>query len=186
LFNIDAVLIATPDHWHAPAALLAVKAGKHVYLEKPCSHSPEEGEILIKGAQKYNRIMQMGNQRRSWPNVVEAIEELKNGIIGNVYFGKSWYTNNRPSIGIGKEVPVPEWLDWDLWQGPAPRVTYKDNIHPYNWHWFWRWGTVAIRTASIFLFSNIMRKSLYSPIEFSFILRTASLHFFLWWCFRRF
>lgn len=139
--NIDAVLIATPDHWHAPAALLAVKAGKHVYLEKPCSHSPEEGEILIKGAQKYNRIMQMGNQRRSWPNVVEAIEELKNGIIGNVYFGKSWYTNNRPSIGIGKEVPVPEWLDWDLWQGPAPRVTYKDNIHPYNWHWFWRWGT---------------------------------------------
>ena len=139
--NIDAVLIATPDHWHAPAALLAVKAGKHVYLEKPCSHSPEEGEILIKGAQKYNRIMQMGNQRRSWPNVVEAIEELKNGIIGNVYFGKSWYTNNRPSIGIGKEVPVPEWLDWDLWQGPAPRVTYKDNIHPYNWHWFWHWGT---------------------------------------------
>ena len=82
--NIDAVLIATPDHWHAPAALLAVKAGKHVYLEKPCSHSPEEGEILIKGAQKYNRIMQMGNQRRSWPNVVEAIEELKNGIIVKV------------------------------------------------------------------------------------------------------
>lgn len=85
--------------------------------------------------------MQMGNQRRSWPNVVEAIQELKNGIIGNVYYGKSWYTNNRPSIGVGKEVPVPEWLDWDLWQGPVPRVAFKDNIHPYNWHWFWRWGT---------------------------------------------
>ena len=139
--KIDAVIIATPDHWHAPAALLALKAGKHVYLEKPCSHSPAEGEMLIKGVKKYGLVMQMGNQRRSWPNVVEAIEELKNGIIGNVYYGKCWYTNNRPSIGIGKEVPVPEWFDWDLWQGPAPRTVYKDNIHPYNWHWFWRWGT---------------------------------------------
>ena len=139
--DIDAVLIATPDHWHAPAALLAMKAGKDVYLEKPCSHSPEEGEILIRAADKYKRVLQMGNQRRSWPNVIEGINELKNGVIGNPYFGKGWYTNNRPSIGTGKEAPVPEWLDWDLWQGPAPRVTYKDNVLHYNWHWFWRWGT---------------------------------------------
>ncbi len=139
--DLDAVVIATPDHWHAPAALLAMKAGKHVYLEKPCSHSPEEGEILIQAAQKYNKVVQMGNQRRSWPNVVEAINEIKAGTIGKVYFGKSWYTNNRAPIGRGKEVPVPDWLDWDLWQGAAPRTTYKDNIVHYNWHWFWRWGT---------------------------------------------
>ncbi len=83
----------------------------------------------------------MGNQRRSWPNVQEGIQAIKEGIIGNVHFGKAWYTNNRPSIGIGKEVAVPEWLDWDLWQGPAPRTAYKDNIVHYNWHWMWKWGT---------------------------------------------
>jgi predicted dehydrogenase len=139
--DVDAVIIATPDHWHAPAALMAMQAGKDIYLEKPCSYCPEEGEILINGVAKYNRVLQMGNQRRSWPNVQEGIQAIKEGIIGNVHFGKAWYTNNRPSIGIGKEVAVPEWLDWDLWQGPAPRVAYKDNIVHYNWHWFWRWGT---------------------------------------------
>lgn len=139
--DVDAVIIATPDHWHAPAALMAMQAGKDVYLEKPCSYCPEEGEILIQGVEKYNRVVQMGNQRRSWPNVQEGIQAIKDGVIGNVHFGKAWYTNNRPSIGIGKEVPVPEWLDWNLWQGPAPRVAYKDNVVHYNWHWFWRWGT---------------------------------------------
>lgn len=139
--DIDAVVIATPDHWHAPAALLAMQAGKDVYLEKPCSHSPAEGEMLIEATTKYNRIVQMGNQRRSWPNVVEGIEAIKAGAIGRVYTGKSWYTNNRAPIGIGKEAPVPEWLDWDLWQGPAPRSAYKDNVVHYNWHWFWKWGT---------------------------------------------
>ncbi len=139
--DIDVMVIATPDHWHAPAALLAMQAGKHVYLEKPCSHNPREGEILIEAAARYKKSIQMGNQRRSWPNVAEAIRELKNGIIGRPYFGKGWYTNNRTSIGIGKEVPVPEWLNWDLWQGPAPRKAFKDNYVHYNWHWFWHWGT---------------------------------------------
>lgn len=139
--DVDAVVIAMPDHWHAPAALLAMKAGKHVYLEKPCSHTPAEGEMLVEAAKRYKRVVQMGNQRRSWPNIVEAINEIKAGTIGNVYFGKSWYTNNRPSIGTGKETGVPEWLDWELWQGPAPRTAYKDNFLHYNWHWFWRWGT---------------------------------------------
>lgn len=139
--DMDAVIIATPDHWHAPAALMALKAGKHVYLEKPCSYAPHQGEILIQSAAKYGRLIQMGNQRRSWPNVVAAIDEIHKGAIGRVYFGKAWYTNNRASIGTGKEVAVPEWLDWDLWQGPAKRTAFKDNYVHYNWHWFWRWGT---------------------------------------------
>lgn len=139
--DLDAIAIATPDHWHAPAALIGLKAGKHVYLEKPCSHNPREGELLVEAQRKYKRIIQMGNQRRSWPNVVQAMEELRGGIIGKVYFAKGWYANNRQSIGFGKIVPVPPGLDWDLWQGPAPRVPYRDNVHPYNWHWFWHWGT---------------------------------------------
>lgn len=139
--EVDVLVVAAPDHWHAPAALLALQAGKHVYLEKPCSHNPQEGEILVKAAMKYKKSIQMGNQRRSWPNVMEGIAELKNGIIGRPYFGKGWYTNNRESIGIGKPAAVPDWLDWDLWQGPAPRKPYQDNVVHYNWHWFWNWGT---------------------------------------------
>ena len=139
--DVDALVVAAPDHWHAPATLLACKAGKDVYVEKPCSHSPAEGEILVAAAKQYGRTVQLGTQRRSYPNVIEAMKELRGGIIGRPYFAKGWYTNNRKSIGVGAEAPVPEWLDFELWQGPAPRRPFRDNLVHYNWHWFWHWGT---------------------------------------------
>lgn len=142
--TIDALSIAAPDHWHTPAALLALRAGKHVYVEKPGSHNPAEAEMLSQASLKSGKVVQMGNQRRSWPRVKEAITELHNGIIGNVYYARTWYTNNRLSIGKGNEVAPPSWLDFNLWQGPAPRKNFRDNLIHYNWHWFWHWGTGEI------------------------------------------
>jgi len=139
--DVDAVTIATPEHWHAPMAILALKAGKHVYVEKPCSHNPHEGELLVRAQKKYGRLVQLGTQQRSSPHTIEIVKKIHEGLIGRPYFGKSWYCNTRKSIGTGRQVPVPGYLDWDLWQGPAPRLPYRDNVHPYNWHWFWRWGT---------------------------------------------
>ena len=139
--NLDAVFIATPEHWHAHMTIMASQAGKHVYIEKPCSHNLYENELLVVAQKKYGTKIQMGNQQRSAITSILAIDEIRNGIIGDVYKGEAYYSNNRGSIGIGKIVPVPKFLDWDLWQGPAPRVPYKDNIHPYNWHWFRNWGT---------------------------------------------
>ena len=139
--QIDAVAIAAPDHWHAPAALLSLQAGKHVYVEKPVSYCPREGEMLVEATAKYGKVLQVGTQRRSSRIVKEVVQQLHDGVIGKVHFGKSWYVNNRASIGIGKVAAVPDWLDWNLWQGPAPRTAYRDNIVHYNWHWFWHWGT---------------------------------------------
>ena len=139
--DVDAITIATPDHWHAPMAMLALQAGKHVYVEKPCSHNPAEGVMLVKAQEKYNKLVQMGTQQRSSPHTIEIVKKIHDGLIGRAYYAKCWYTNARKSIGVGKGAPVPATLDWDLWQGPAPRQPYKDNVQPYNWHWFHIWGT---------------------------------------------
>jgi predicted dehydrogenase len=141
LKEVDAVTIASPDHWHTPMAIAALQAGKHVYVEKPCSHNPAEGAMLVAAQEKYRKLVQMGTQQRSSPHTIEVVRKIHEGLIGRPYFAKSWYVNTRKSIGIGKEASVPATLDWDLWQGPAPRRPYKDNVHPYNWHFFRTWGT---------------------------------------------
>jgi predicted dehydrogenase len=141
LKEVDAITIATPDHWHAPMAIAALQAGKHVYVEKPCSHNPAEGALLVEAQKKYGKQVQMGTQQRSSPHTIEVVDKIHNGLIGRSYYAKAWYSNTRKSIGVGKEAPVPAQLDWDLWQGPAPRRPYKDNVQPYNWHWFRIYGT---------------------------------------------
>lgn len=138
--SVDAIYIATPDHWHSPLTILGCQAGKHVYVEKPLSHNPREGELAVAAARKYKRVVQMGAQRRSAPILTEGIKKLHEGIIGRVYMAKTWYTNNRKATHL-KAGAVPGWLDYELWQGPAPRMPYKEGLIHYDWHWFWHWGT---------------------------------------------
>ena len=139
--EIDAITNATPDHWHAPMSIRGLQAGKHVYVEKPCSHNPAEGALLVQAQKKYGKLVQMGTQQRSSAHTIEIVNKIHDGLIGRAYYAKAWYSNVRKSIGVGKEAPVPQQLNWDLWQGPAPRRAYKDNVQPYNWHWFKIYGT---------------------------------------------
>src|SRR5439155_14302217 len=117
--SVDVLSIAAPNHWHAPATILACAAGKHVYVEKPCCHNPREGELMVAAARKHKRVVQMGNQRRSWPWVIEAIEKVRGGEIGRVTFARTWDNNARGTICRGKPAAVPSWLDYSLWQGAA-------------------------------------------------------------------
>ena len=138
--EVDALVCAAPNHWHGPATILGCSAGKHVYVEKPCSHNPAEGEMMIAAARKNKRCVQMGTQRRSAPAHIEAIQKIRDGVIGRVYSARSFYSASRGPIGTGKPAEVPKNLNYDLWQGPAPRKPYIDNLVHYNWHWRWHWG----------------------------------------------
>ncbi|KQC29543.1 Gfo/Idh/MocA family protein [Flagellimonas eckloniae] len=143
--DVDAIFMATPDHWHAPGACMAMQAGKHVYLEKPCSHNPREGELLVAYQEKYDRIVQMGNQQRSSAQSQEIINDIHNGIIGDVYNAIAFYTSKRGRVPNQTKTNPPEGLDWELFQGPAPRREYTDNTWDYNWHWYgWDYGTAEM------------------------------------------
>ncbi len=139
--DVDAVVLALPVHWHALGSIMALQADKHVYVEKPCCHSPREGELLVEAARHYGKAVQMGNQRRSWPQLREGMQRMHEGDIGRVYYARCWYASTRGPINLGEEVDPPEHLDYEMWQGPAPRRPYVENLIHYNWHWFWHWGT---------------------------------------------
>ena len=138
--NIDAVSVATPNHWHALATIWACQAGKDVYVEKPGSHNVWEGRQMVKAAQKYNRIVQHGVQLRSSPALQEGVEHLRKGTIGRVYMARGLVFRWRGDIGHKPVEAVPQGLDYDLWSGPAEKRPFSRNLVHYNWHWTWEYG----------------------------------------------
>jgi predicted dehydrogenase len=138
--SIDAVSIATPNHWHSLAAIWAMQAGKDVYVEKPGSHNVFEGRMMVEAAKKYDRIVQHGVQLRSSVAVQEAIKHLRDGLIGRVYMARGLVFRERGDIGKKGLSPVPEGLDYDIWTGPAEMQPFSRDIVHYNWHWTWNYG----------------------------------------------
>ena len=138
--TVDAVFITTPDHWHTPAALLALKAGKHVYVEKPVSHNIREGRLLVEAQRKSGKVVQVGTQSRSTAFLHEAIARLKAGEIGDILAAKAWNSQLRGNIGKAKATKPPKSLDFDTWCGPAPLVEYRPNLLPGRWRWFKAFG----------------------------------------------
>ncbi len=138
--SVDAVVIATPEHWHAPAAILACEAGKHVYVEKPCSHNVREGRLLVEAARRNNRVVQHGTQSRSNPFIADAIQMLREGVIGDVLVAKAWDIQRRANIGRGKPSDPPPGVDYDMWVGPAEFVPFQANRFHYHWHWWYNFG----------------------------------------------
>lgn len=139
--DIDAVVIAAPDHWHAPAAILACQAGKHVYVEKPCSHNFRESQLLLAAARKNNVVVQHGTQQRSRAFTADAIQQLREGAIGDVLAAKAWNIQHRKDIGRAKPGAVPAGVDYDTWVGPAEMVPFQPNRFHSDWHWWYNFGT---------------------------------------------
>jgi predicted dehydrogenase len=139
--NVTALAVAAPDHWHALATVWACQAGKHVYVEKPISHNLIEGRRMVEAARKYNRVVQVGTQRRSAADVASAAEIIRSGKLGKVPFARAWIAGDRKSIGHRADSATPQGVDYDLWLGPAPERAFNANRFHYNWHWFWDYGT---------------------------------------------
>jgi predicted dehydrogenase len=161
--NIDAVTIATTNHWHTLTAIWAMQAGKDVFVEKPVSHNIWEGTKLVEAARKYKRIAAGGTQRRYWGRFRKAIEMVHGGAIGEIYQGNFFFPGGRDSIGFKEHKEPPAWLNWDLWVGPAPMQPYHENLVHYNWHWFWDFGNGELGNNGIHLIDLLrwgMRKTL--------------------------
>ena len=138
--DIDAVSMATPNHWHALGAIWAMQAGKDVYVEKPASHNIFEACKMVETARKYKRMCQVGSQGRSTPHKMKAMQLLQEGVIGRVYLSKGLCFKRRKSIGKTPDEPTPAGVDWDMFLGPAPMRAFNQNRFKYNWHWFWDTG----------------------------------------------
>jgi predicted dehydrogenase len=147
--TIDAVSIATPNHWHSLMGIWACQAGKDVYVEKPCSQSYWEGKQLVAAARKYNRIVQHGTNSRSTVALREAMQKLREGVIGEVYMARGLCFKWRDTIGKKADAGVPPGVDYDLWLGPAPKRPFNPNRFHYNWHWNWDYGNGDIGNQGI-------------------------------------
>jgi predicted dehydrogenase len=139
--NVDAVVVALPDHWHALATIWACQAGKHVYVEKPASHNLREGRRMVEAAGKYHRVVQLGTQSRSSVSLARAVELIRSGKLGKIPSARAWIGGSRPNIGKPKDSEAPQGIDYNLWLGPAPERAFNENRFHYRWHWMWDYGT---------------------------------------------
>ncbi len=147
--DVDAITIAAPDHWHALMTIWACQAGKDVYVEKPISHNIAEGRRMIDAARRYNRIVQVGTQRRSGAVAAKAVQFLRDGGLGKIYAGKTVIYRARDPIGVVADTPVPPGVHYDLWLGPAPSRPFNENHFHYTWHWFWEYGTTDLGNTGV-------------------------------------
>ena len=139
--SVDAIVVATPDHWHALATIWGCQAGKHVYVEKPISNNVFEGYQMVAAARKYNRVVQVGTQSRSAPHYREVIDLIRSGRIGKVHMAKAYNSQLRRKVPAVADSEVPTGLDWNIWQGPAPERPFNSNRYTYGWRWMWDYGT---------------------------------------------
>jgi predicted dehydrogenase len=147
--DVDAVTIAAPDHWHALMMIWACQAGKDVYVEKPICHNIVEGRRMIDAARRYNRVVEVGTQRRSGAVLAKAVQLLRDGGLGKVYAGKTVIYRLRDPIGVAANSPAPPGVHYDLWLGPAPARPFNENHFHYHWHWFWEYGTSDLGNTAV-------------------------------------